>query len=66
MLEASIYWGQFPTEDVARKSYLFRTTGLGLANAASLILALGYPYDSDEARNLIAALCGIMTLTALI
>ncbi|MCB6569583.1 vitamin B12-dependent ribonucleotide reductase [Eubacterium limosum] len=61
VLEASIYWGQFPTEDVARKSYLFRTTGLGLANAASLILALGYPYDSDEARNLIAALCGIMT-----
>ncbi|MEG0378812.1 MAG: ribonucleoside-diphosphate reductase, partial [Eubacterium sp.] len=57
----SIYWGQFPTEDVARKSYLFRTTGLGLANAASLMLALGYPYDSKEARNLTAALCGIMT-----
>lgn len=61
VLEASIYWGQFPTEDVARKSYLFRTTGLGLANTASLILALGYPYDSDEARNLSAALAGIMT-----
>lgn len=61
VLEASIYWGQFPTKDVARKSYLFRTTGLGLANAASLFLALGYPYDSDEARNLIAALTGIMT-----
>lgn len=61
VLEASIYWGQFPTKDVARKSYLFRTTGLGLANAASLILALGYPYDSDEARNLISALAGIMT-----
>ncbi|MEG0379201.1 MAG: ribonucleoside-diphosphate reductase, partial [Eubacterium sp.] len=61
VLEASIYWGQFPTKDVARRSYLFRTTGLGLANAASLILALGYPYDSDEARTLIAALSGIMT-----
>ena len=60
-LEASIHWGQFPTADVARKSYLFRTTGLGLANTASLILALGYPYDSDEARSLIGALAGLMT-----
>ena len=61
VLEASIYWGQFPTEDVAEKSYKFRTTGLGIANTASLILALGYPYDSDEARNLTAALAGLMT-----
>lgn len=61
VLEASIYQGQFPTEDVARKSYLFRTTGLGLANYASLFLALGIPYDSEEARNLAAALTGILT-----
>ena len=61
VLEASIYWGQFPTADVARKSYLFRTTGLGLANTASLILALGYPYDSDEGRNISSALAGLMT-----
>lgn len=60
-LEASIFWGQFPTPAVARKSYLFRTTGLGIANAASLVLALGYPYDSSESRNLIAALTGLMT-----
>ncbi|MEG1432659.1 vitamin B12-dependent ribonucleotide reductase [Eubacterium sp.] len=61
VLEASIHWGQFPTVDVARKSDLFRTTGLGLANTASVILALGYPYDSEEARSLTAALAGIMT-----
>lgn len=61
VLEASIYWGQFPTEDVARRSYQFRTTGLGLANYASLFLALGYAYDSEEARALAAALTGLMT-----
>ncbi|WP_139142351.1 vitamin B12-dependent ribonucleotide reductase [Acetobacterium wieringae] len=63
-LEGSIYHGQFPTPDVARKSYLFRTTGLGIANAASLLLALGYPYDSAESRNLIAGITGIMTGTS--
>ncbi|MEA4827159.1 MAG: vitamin B12-dependent ribonucleotide reductase [Clostridium sp.] len=60
-LEASIHWGQFPTEDIARKTYLFRTTGLGIANIASLFMAIGYPYDSDEARNLASSLIGILT-----
>lgn len=61
VLEASIYWGHFPTEAVAEGSYLFRTTGLGLANLASLLLLYGYPYDSDESRALAASLAGIMT-----
>lgn len=60
-LEASIHWGHFPTEDIARKSYMFRTTGAGLANSASLFLAMGYPYDSEESRNLNATLTGILT-----
>ena len=51
-LEASIHGGHFPTEDIARKSYMFRTTGAGLANTASLFLAMGYPYDSEKSRNL--------------
>lgn len=60
-LEASIYWGQYPTEDIARKTYMFRTTGLGISNLASLIMVMGYPYDSDEARTIAAALTGILT-----
>lgn len=61
MLEASVHWGQFPTEDIARKTYMFRTTGLGISNLASLLMVMGYPYDSDEGRNLSAALVGILT-----
>ncbi|WP_312653050.1 vitamin B12-dependent ribonucleotide reductase [Proteiniclasticum sp.] len=61
LLESSIHWGQFPTVDIARKTYMFRTTGLGIANSASLLMALGIPYDSDEARNLSAALMGLIT-----
>ena len=60
-LEASIHWGQFPTEDVAEKSHYFRTTGIGLANLASLLLMYGFPYDSDESRAMAGALAGIMT-----
>lgn len=60
-LEASIRWGQFPTEDIARKTYMFRTTGLGMANLSSLLMAFGYPYDSNESRSLAAALAGILT-----
>ncbi|GAA0178556.1 vitamin B12-dependent ribonucleotide reductase [Clostridium sediminicola] len=60
-LEASIIWGQFPTEDIARKTYLFRTTGLGIANLASLLMVKGFPYDSEKARALTASLVGIMT-----
>ncbi|MCB2290135.1 vitamin B12-dependent ribonucleotide reductase [Clostridium sp. CS001] len=61
VLEASIHWGQFPTEDIARKSYLFRSTGLGIANIASLFMVMGYAYDSENARNLASSLIGIMT-----
>lgn len=61
VLEASIVWGQFPTEDIARRTYMFRATGLGVANLAALLMALGLPYDSPEARSLSAALLGIVT-----
>ena len=61
ILEASIHYGQFPTEDIARKTYLFRTTGLGISNIASLFMVMGMPYDSEEARNIASALTSLMT-----
>ncbi|KAA8664176.1 vitamin B12-dependent ribonucleotide reductase [Clostridium sp. HV4-5-A1G] len=61
ILESSIHWGQFPTADIARKTHLFRTTGLGISNIASLFMVMGYPYDSNEARTLAASLVGILT-----
>ncbi|NLJ94670.1 MAG: vitamin B12-dependent ribonucleotide reductase [Clostridiaceae bacterium] len=61
VLEASIIGGQFPTEEIARKTYLFRSTGLGVANLASLLMSLGYPYDSEEARTLGATLVSLLT-----
>lgn len=61
VLEATIHWGQFPTKDIARKSYEFRTTGLGLTNLGMLVMQNAFAYDSDNARNLCASLCSIMT-----
>ena len=61
LLEASIHWGHFPTPDIARKTWLFRSTGLGLANLAALLMVLGLPYDSEDARAVSAALVGILT-----
>ncbi len=60
-LEASIRGGQFPTPAIARKTWAFRATGLGLANLASLFMSAGLPYDSEEARAVGAALAGILT-----
>ena len=60
-LEASIAWGQFPTRDIARKTYRFRATGLGVSNLASLLMCKGVPYDSPEARSYAAALVGLLT-----
>ncbi len=61
VLEATIHCGQFPTKDIARKSYKFRTTGLGLTNLGMLFMLMGLPYDSEEARAVASALTSLMT-----
>ena len=61
VLEATIHWGQFPTEEIARKSYMFRTTGLGYANLGALLMCMGYGYDTEEARQIGASLLSLLT-----
>lgn len=61
ILEASINWGHFPTEDVARRTHMFRTTGLGVSNLAALLMIMGYPYNSDEGRAVASSFIGILT-----
>jgi len=61
VLDATIHWGQFPTEPIARKSYHFRTTGLGLANMGTLFMLMTLPYDSNEARTIGASLMSTLT-----
>jgi ribonucleoside-diphosphate reductase alpha chain len=61
ILEVTIHWGQFPTEDIARRTHYFRTTGQGIANTGALHMIMAHPYDSEVARNVGAAVIGILT-----
>ncbi|MAB07771.1 MAG: ribonucleoside-diphosphate reductase, adenosylcobalamin-dependent [Rhodobacteraceae bacterium] len=60
-LEISVLMAQFPSKEIAQRSYDFRTLGLGYANIGGLLMNMGYSYDSDEGRALCGALTAIMT-----
>ncbi len=61
VLEISILMAQFPSRQIAKLSYEYRTTGLGFANIGGLLMTSGYSYDSDEGRAMCGAISAIMT-----
>jgi ribonucleoside-diphosphate reductase alpha chain len=61
VLEISVLMAQFPSDEIARRSYDFRTLGLGYANLGSLLMTMGLPYDSDESRAIAGAISAILT-----
>jgi ribonucleoside-diphosphate reductase alpha chain len=61
VLEISVAMAQFPSPEIARLSYEYRTLGLGYANIGGLLMASGIPYDSDEGRALAGAISALMT-----
>ncbi len=61
VLEISVTMAQFPSKEIARGSYEYRTLGLGYANIGSLLMRSGIPYDSDEGRAIAGALTSILT-----
>jgi ribonucleoside-diphosphate reductase alpha chain len=60
VLEISVAMAQFPSREIARRSYDYRTLGLGYANLGSLFMVMGLPYDSDKARGVAAGLSAIL------
>ena len=61
VLEISVLMAQFPSKEVAQLSYDYRTLGLGYANLGSMLMVMGIPYDSEEARGIAGAITAIMT-----
>jgi len=61
VLEISVLMAQFPSREIAERSYRFRTLGLGFANIGGLLMSCGLGYDSREARALAGAISAVMT-----
>ncbi len=57
VLEISVLMAAYPSPTIAKKSWDFRTLGLGYANMGTVLMRSGIPYDSPEA----AAICGSIT-----
>ena len=60
-LEISVTMAQFPSKEIAQRSYDFRTLGLGYANIGGLLMNMGLGYDSDQGRAMCGALTALMT-----
>src|SRR5690606_7565369 len=60
-LEISVLMAQFPSEEIAQKSYDYRTLGLGYANFGTCLMLSGIPYDSKQAMAVCGAVTALMT-----
>ena len=61
VLEISVLMAQYPSEEIARLSWKFRTLGLGYANIGAMLMQAGIAYDSEEARAVCGSLTAILT-----
>ncbi len=61
VLEISVLMAQFPSKEIAKLSYEYRTLGLGYANVGGYLMSSGMAYDSPEGRAVCGALSAIMT-----
>ena len=60
---------QFPSPQIAKLSYAYRTLGLGYANIGGLLMASGMPYDSvlraaPSAASITALMTGVAYATS--
>jgi len=51
----------YPTEKIADVAHRSRDIGIGYTNLGACLMALGFPYDSDQGRNWAAAVTGVLT-----
>ena len=59
--EIVVGFSSYPTEEITENANKFRQLGLGYANLGALLMSDGLPYDSDEGRNVAAAITALMT-----
>ncbi len=59
--EIVVGFSSYPTEEITANANAFRQLGLGYANLGALLMSDGLPYDSEEGRNVAAAITALMT-----
>ena len=60
-LEISVMMAQYPSAEIARRSYEYRTLGLGYANLGGLLMSSGVAYDSAPGRAIAAGVSALTT-----
>ena len=60
-LEISVLMAQFPSQAISRKSYDYRTLGLGFCNIGSVLMHMGIPYNDPRGYAICGAISAIMT-----
>ena len=60
-LEISVLMAQFPSQAISRKSYDYRTLGLGFCNIGSMLMHMGIPYNDPRGYAICGAISAIMT-----
>jgi ribonucleoside-diphosphate reductase alpha chain len=60
-MEVLVGFATYPTERITQNSIKFRPLGLGYANLGAVLMALGLPYDSPQARDYSGALTAVLT-----
>ena len=61
VLEISVLMAHFPSKEIARLSYEFRTLGIGFANLGRVLMVLGIPYDSPRGMAIAGGIAAVMT-----
>ena len=60
-LEISVLMAHFPSQAISRKSYDYRTLGLGFCNIGSVLMHMGIPYNDPRGYAICGAISAIMT-----
>lgn len=65
VLDISVSMANYPSREIAKGSWKYRTLGLGYANLGGLLMRKGLSYDSLAGRRLAAAITNLMHATSL-
>lgn len=61
VLDISVQMAQFPSKEIALRSYEYRTLGLGYANLGAMLMRMRLQYGSTKALALTAAISAMMS-----